>query len=129
MQPVASLPVSNATGIQWGMRQLYVATPTHIHLAFVSLPPPGDNHPAPITVHALTLAALAAPVPGTPSPFTGTDLSLLGALPTPVPRPAGPLALLGPRDGYLWVLDVHGQPQVNAAAAPPAYRTLARPPR
>lgn len=32
-----------------------------------------------------------------------------GPLPPPLPRPPGPLALLGPRGGVLWVINVHGQ--------------------
>lgn len=40
----------------------------------------------------------------------------MGLSPPVLARPHGPLALLGPRDGYLWLVNAHGQPQVYIQA-------------
>ena len=35
LRVVATLPIAEATGLEWAMRQLYAVTPTHVYTAFV----------------------------------------------------------------------------------------------
>jgi hypothetical protein len=125
-QVVASLPISNATGIEWGMRQIYISTPTHIYAAFVTLPSTEDAHAPPIHVQLHTVASLSAPQPGAELIPSNNPLAQAasGGSPAPLPRPPGPLALLGPRDGYLWVLNTHGRAIALPLARHPGFRVM-----
>lgn len=106
-------------------------TPTHIHAAFVSLPDTGSgghellgpsstavgavqSGGTALAVHLMEVAcpgggpavtAVGSVVPG----LSGVGTGAAGPLPPALPRPPGPLALLGPRDGYLWMVNAHGQ--------------------
>lgn len=51
------------------------------------------------------------------SSSSGRDASLPG----PVPRPPGPLALIGPRQGHLWLVNSLGQPVLLPLTHPGRY--------
>lgn len=56
---VATLPIANATCLEWAMRQLYILTPSHVHLAFVSITAStSSTDGASTAVHLVELASL-----------------------------------------------------------------------
>ncbi|EFJ48111.1 hypothetical protein VOLCADRAFT_91352 [Volvox carteri f. nagariensis] len=141
-QVAASLPVCGAESLEWSARQLFIATPSHILCALVSPNPPNlpPSSPATALVAAAatsaggTAAAAAAAAtspsarlitlaaPGVSAAIAGGagsgGLALEGLLPPPAVRPPGPLVLLGPRDGCLWMVGVLGQPMALGLSHP-----------
>jgi len=117
---VASLPISSTTCMEWGARQLFIGTPTHIYLAFIALPTATSAGVSP-PIQVITLASFSEGVAAAP---TTAAVALLHStavdslVPPPMQRPAGPLLVLGPRDGNLWVLNAHGQPLALPLSAP-----------
>ncbi len=138
LQVVATLPIADAASMEWAARQLYIATPTHIYCAIVAPDPP--TLPASATNAAtaagggaaagsLTASPTASPARlitlAAPSAAATASLAELGPaaaadgfLPPPAVRPPGPLALLGPRDGCLWMVGVLGQPMALSLSHP-----------
>ncbi|GBF88621.1 hypothetical protein Rsub_01336 [Raphidocelis subcapitata] len=123
---LATVPVPGATGAAWALRQLYIATTTSVHAAFVS---PGESRgpagqslldlddgaggggPAEPVVALVTLAATSGSdaVGGLRAEGAASGGA---ALPAPAPRPPGPIALLGAAEGGLWLVNSYGQPMV-----------------
>lgn len=125
LECLGSIPVAGTTSVAWGIRQLYLATPTSLLVAIISaeegpqggfslldgpLGEPGAQKSSPSTLQFVQLAALTGT---TATSSLRADSSAADAsLPGPCPRPAGPLALLGPRQGNLWLVNSLGQPLV-----------------
>ncbi|GLI58425.1 hypothetical protein VaNZ11_000129 [Volvox africanus] len=116
-QVAVSLPVCGAESLEWSARQLFIATSSHIMFALVSPFPPLVN-PSTVSTAAVTppaapparLITLAGPGVCAGGSVAGGALAQEGFLPAPAIRPPGPLVLLGPRDGCLWMVGVLGQP-------------------
>ncbi|GAX81639.1 hypothetical protein CEUSTIGMA_g9067.t1 [Chlamydomonas eustigma] len=105
---VSSLPMEGVTDLQWASRQLYILTDTGLHLVFVALPNANQPLGTAPPIHMVTLASFGdgmVPPPSTLLPPRNTCL-----LPQPMARPGGMLRLLGPRDGFLWLMNHLGQP-------------------
>eukprot|EP00798_Chlamydomonas_sp_ICE-L_P023770 gene23771-9329_t len=103
---VSTVSVGETISMEWALRQLYILTPTEVLLVFVSAPPVGSSLSVGPSSHIVKLAVAGlAACPALPQ--LG---STMGILPSPFPRPPGLLALLGPRDGALWLINVYGQP-------------------
>jgi hypothetical protein len=136
VEPLGAVPVAGAASAAWAARQLYLATPTQVVLAFVVAP---DPPPAPGALMSLEdddddgggggggggASAAASMRPQAALPFfaladergtTATsDLCTAAsgpdsALPGPCARPPGLLHLIGPRAGRLWLVSALGQP-------------------
>jgi hypothetical protein len=82
---------------------LYPAHPGHSVMWCLFLLPPTFPDPQFIQLAGLTGTTATS---GLRSGSSGRDASLPG----PVPRPPGPVALLGPRQGNLWLVNSLGQP-------------------
>eukprot|EP00879_Flechtneria_rotunda_P027146 GHRR01029020.1.p1 GENE.GHRR01029020.1~~GHRR01029020.1.p1 ORF type:complete len:665 (+),score=238.43 GHRR01029020.1:41-2035(+) len=122
MEVLGSLPVSGTSAVCWGVRQLYLTTPTSVLLAFVAAeekaaggftlldmePSGGARKGSASTLQFIQLAGLTGTA-ATSSLRAGSS-GATASLPGPGPRPAGPLALLGPRRGNLWLANSLGQP-------------------
>lgn len=122
LESLGSLPVAGTTSVAWGVRQLYIATPTSVLLAFVAAEErsgasfslldmgPADDVAAGSTLQFVQLAGLTGTTATSSlrEDSSGADASLPG----PCPRPAGPVLLLGPRQGNLWLVNCLGQPQM-----------------
>lgn len=101
-----SLPGSGA-GL-WQSRQLYVSTPTSIHVVFAD--------PVQEFVQEITLASFQGGSFSTLSTLS-TYAADIGSkepqgppLPPPAMRPAGAVTLAGVRHSYLWLADAFGRP-------------------
>eukprot|EP00873_Tetraselmis_striata_P039325 jgi/Tetstr1/459589/TSEL_004953.t1 len=120
VERIASLAIPGVTSALWHTRQLYLASPAGVDLAFVdsggageephkptnTAPPP----PLPPLLKAVRLAALQLPL-------ACSRLSSKFYRPSACQaqagvRPFGPLRLLGVREQLLWLVDAWGQPQV-----------------
>ncbi|KAG2453326.1 hypothetical protein HYH02_001550 [Chlamydomonas schloesseri] len=124
---VASLPVGGAESLEWAARQLFISTPTHILCALLApAPPPLPDSAAAAAAGAPPAYSAAAParlitLAGPGAPVAAAAMGAVvheGLAPPPMMRPAGPLALLGPRDGCLWAVGVLGQPLAMSLAHP-----------
>ncbi|KAL4855688.1 hypothetical protein ACK3TF_003771 [Chlorella vulgaris] len=93
----ASLSIADSVAGLWQSRQLYVSTPTSVHVAFAD--------PVTSFVQEVQLASFQGGVDGKTS---------AAAEATPLPaeqmRPAGPITLAGVRHSYLWLADCLGRP-------------------
>jgi hypothetical protein len=130
VEPLGLVPVAGVTGAAWAARQLYLATPERVLLAFVAAPdappPPGalmlldddddeggGNKSSSNTRPQAALPFLAlADLVGTTatSDLRAAAAGPDSALPGPCPRPPGPVSLVGPRAGRLWLVSATGQP-------------------
>lgn len=124
---VAALPVGGAESLEWAARQLFISTPTHILCALLApAPPPLPDSAAAAAAGAPPSYSAAAPArlitlagPGVPVAAAAMGAVVHeGLAPPPMMRPAGPLALLGPRDGCLWAVGLLGQPLAMSLAHP-----------
>lgn len=123
LESLGSLPIAGTTSVSWGVRQLYLATPTSLLVAFISaeegpqggfslldgpLGYAGGRKSGASTLQFVQLAALTGTTATSSlrADSSGADASLPG----PCARPAGPVALLGPRQGNLWLVNSLGQP-------------------
>jgi hypothetical protein len=131
IEPLGAVPLAGVASAAWAARQLYLATPTQVVLAFVVAP---DPPPLPGALMSLEDddddglgggAPAAATRPQAAMPFfaladergtTATsDLRAAASgpessLPGPCARPPGLLHLVGPRAGRLWLVSALGQP-------------------
>ncbi|KAF6235943.1 hypothetical protein COO60DRAFT_484505 [Scenedesmus sp. NREL 46B-D3] len=128
LESLGSLPIAGSTSVAWGVRQLYIATPTSVLLAFVAAEErsgaafslldmgPADKLAGGSTLQFVQLAGLT----GTTATSSLREDSSGGdaSLPGPCPRPAGPVLLLGPRQGNLWLVNALGQPQMLPLSHP-----------
>eukprot|EP00878_Enallax_costatus_P029671 GHUV01032212.1.p1 GENE.GHUV01032212.1~~GHUV01032212.1.p1 ORF type:complete len:886 (+),score=247.65 GHUV01032212.1:482-3139(+) len=122
LESIGSLPIAGTTSVAWGIRQLYIATPTSVLVAFVAaeegpqggfslldgpLGDAGAQRSGGATLQFVQLAALTGTTATSSlrADSSGADASLPG----PCSRPAGPVALLGPRQGNLWMVNSLGQ--------------------
>ncbi|KAG2438819.1 hypothetical protein HXX76_005360 [Chlamydomonas incerta] len=124
---VATLPVGGAESLEWSARQLFISTPTHILCALLApAAPPLPDSAAAAAAGAPPAYSAAAPArlitlagPGVPVAAAAMGAVVHeGLAPPPMMRPAGPLALLGPRDGCLWAVGLLGQPMALSLAHP-----------
>jgi hypothetical protein len=72
-----------------------------------------DDSPPPVSTPTTT----AFSVNGSSSSSSSSSSSD-ASLPAPQPRPPGPVALLGPRRGNLWLVNCYGQPMVMSLQHP-----------
>ncbi|KAL4432170.1 hypothetical protein ABPG77_005932 [Micractinium sp. CCAP 211/92] len=93
----ASISIAESVAGIWQSRQLYISTPTSVHVAFAD--------PVTALVQEVQLASFQGGVDSKTSP---------AAEATPLPpeqmRPPGPLTLAGVRHSYLWLADCLGRP-------------------
>lgn len=123
LESIGSLPIAGTTSVAWAVRQLYIATPTSLLVAFVtaeeclqgglsllddSLGDVAGRKPGGSTLQFVQLAALTGTTATSSlrADSSGADASLPGAC----ARPAGPVAVLGARQGNLWLVNSLGQP-------------------
>ncbi|KAL6767394.1 hypothetical protein ACKKBF_B35090 [Auxenochlorella protothecoides x Auxenochlorella symbiontica] len=93
----ASLPIPEACSGIWQTRQLFLATPTAILAVFTD--------PAQEFVQTIPLASYEGVAASQVAPSTDSS-----PLPITVPRPLGPVVLMGIRHSYLWLADGLGRP-------------------
>mmetsp|Transcript_12197 Transcript_12197/g.36597 ORF Transcript_12197/g.36597 Transcript_12197/m.36597 type:complete len:1238 (-) Transcript_12197:225-3938(-) len=111
----ASLPIRQAVSGVWRTHQLFLLTPDSLVVAFAAagggsgriVGLGGTNQPF---LEIVPLASLQGAV--------AESENDAGALPGEGMRPGGPAAVLGPRDGNLWLADALGQPFLVPLTAP-----------
>lgn len=96
-QRFATLALPHAAASIWQSRQLFVSTPTSLHLIFAD--------PAQEFVQEVTLASFQGGVASKTAPSVDAT-----PLPPEQMRPAGPVTLAGVRHSYLWLADAFGRP-------------------
>lgn len=101
---MASLSIQEALSGVWSRHQLFVATHTALHCIFVAANP---ESPQPF-LDVIKLASLQG---GIISELTAAAQPT-AALPSEALQCAGPLVVVGIREGSLWLVDSHGQPFV-----------------
>jgi hypothetical protein len=96
-QRFATLSLSHAAAGIWQSRQLFVSTPSSLHLVFAD--------PAQEFVQEVTLASFQGGAASKTAPSLDAT-----PLPPEQMRPAGPVTLAGVRHSYLWLADAFGRP-------------------
>ncbi|KAK9819592.1 hypothetical protein WJX72_000101 [[Myrmecia] bisecta] len=103
----ATLPLQEATSGVWHRHQLIVATHTALSCAFVAAGDPGGQQTEPF-LEMVRIASLAGGVVSQLA--AGGDPT--AALPAESMRCAGPVVVIGMREGGMWLVDSRGQPFV-----------------
>lgn len=103
-KPIASLSTQEALSGVWSRHQLFVATHTGLHCIFVAAHP---DSPQPF----LDVIKLASIQGGIVSELTAAAQPT-AALPSEALQCAGPVVVVGIREGSLWLVDAQGQPFV-----------------
>lgn len=93
----ATLSLAHAAAGIWQSRQLFVSTPSSLHLIFAD--------PAQEFVQEVTLASFQGGAASKTAPSLDAT-----PLPPEQMRPAGPVTLAGVRHSYLWLADAFGRP-------------------
>lgn len=96
-QRFATLSIPNSAAAIWQSRQLFISTPTSLHLIFAD--------PAQEFVQEVTLASFRGGAASKTAPSLDAT-----PLPPEQMRPAGPITLAGVRHSYLWLADAFGRP-------------------
>jgi len=96
-QRFATLSLPHAAAGIWQSRQLFVSTPSSLHLVFAD--------PAQEFVQEVTLASFQGGAASKTAPSLDAT-----PLPPEQMRPAGPVTLAGVRHSYLWLADAFGRP-------------------
>jgi hypothetical protein len=96
-QRFATLSLPRAAAGIWQSRQLFVSTPSSLHLIFAD--------PAQEFVQEVTLASFQGGAASKTAPSLDAT-----PLPPEQMRPAGPVTLAGVRHSYLWLADAFGRP-------------------
>ncbi|KAL3133386.1 hypothetical protein ABBQ38_007254 [Trebouxia sp. C0009 RCD-2024] len=99
---IASLSIQEALSGVWSRRQLFVATHTALHCIFVAAHP---DAPQPF-LDVIRLASLRG---GIITELTAAAQPT-AALPSEALQCAGPVVIVGIREGSLWLVDARGQP-------------------
>lgn len=138
LESIGSLPIAGTTSVAWGVRQLYIATPTSVLVVYISATecpqgglslldgPLGDaagKKSGGATLQFVQLATLTGTTATSSlrADSSGADASVPG----PCARPAGPVVVLGPRQGNLWLVNSLGQPVLVPLSHPGENRTEA----
>ncbi|KAK9807986.1 hypothetical protein WJX73_010745 [Symbiochloris irregularis] len=107
---LTSLPLQGTYCGVWQRHQLFVASPSVVHCIFIALQP----GTAPIFAEVIRVASIGGGV-GAQSVSVGNATA---ALPTEGTRCAGPVALIGMREGALWLVDARGLPFIIPMSHP-----------